>query len=373
MSIRRLASFTLPGAVVCLICVTLLTGCGGAGMSSLASGSGTSTSSSSTSSAGSLVASIKTVVGLGALALNSSTHTAYVLAPRASQPSLVVVDDSTNKVKATVNLSGNPDALAVNPATNMVYIANSYANTVSVLNGSTNAIVAAVSVGNYPTLVAVDSTSDTIYVANSSDDTVSVIDGSTNKVTATVLVDSCPSAIVVNSGAGDVYVATPSSTPPANPSDGTIAVISQKTNQVVEVWKTEVPAYSMVLDSADGKLYVANYKDGQNSTVMAIDTTTGQTSGSLTVGGAILPEGMVVDPVTETLYAYLDGNGNILAIDTATLNVLNADGFNAPASSSWGLDVDSSTHEIYVAGNTVPISESQSAFGSVNIYQGVSN
>lgn len=377
MYIRRPFSSTLLSAVVCVLSAVLITGCGGAGVSSLAGASnGTgSAPSSPTASEGSLLASVRTVAGIGALAVDSSTHTAYVLAPRATQPSLIVVDDSTNSVKTTVNLSGDPDALAVDPTTNMVYIANLNANTVSVLNGETNAIVATIPVGNYPTLVAVDPTTDTIYVANSTDGTISVISGSTNKVTATVFVGIRPSAMVVNSAAGEVYVGIPADT--TNPCDNTnpctISVVSQKTNQVVNDWKTATTPYSMVLDSDNGTLYVANYEYGKNSTVSAIDVTSGQTSGSLTVGGPIAPEGIIVDPAAETLYAYLDGEGSILAIDTKTLQVLHADGFTALNSSSWGLDVDSSTHKLYVAGNEVPISASQSAYGSVNVYQGVSN
>lgn len=108
MSIRRPAAFTLPGAVVCLLSVAILTGCGGSGVSSLAPGTSSSVPSGSTAPGGSLVASVKTIVGLGVLAVDSPTHAVYVLAPHATQPSLVVVDDSTNKVKSTINLSGKP-------------------------------------------------------------------------------------------------------------------------------------------------------------------------------------------------------------------------------------------------------------------------
>lgn len=365
MSIRRLLSSTLPSAAVLILSAALMTGCGTAGIPSSTAAAGSSNSTGSTASVGSQLASVKTVVGVGALAVDPATHRVYVLAPRATQPSLVVVDDSNNSVKTTINLSGKPVAIAMDPTTNMVYIDNQYANTVSVLNGATNAIVATVPVGNYPTLAAVDPTTDTIYVANSTDGTISVIDGSTNKVTATVFVGSYPSAIVVNSAVGEVYV--------ADPADNTISVISQKTNQVVTAWKTALPAYSMALDSTNGKLYVANYENGKNSTVSAIDVTNGQTSGSLTISGAIVPGGIVVDSAADTLYAYLDAEGGIVPIDTKTLQTLHIGGFAAFDSSSWGLGVDSSTHKVYVAGNIVPLSASQSAYGSVNIYQGVPN
>ena len=61
-------------------------------------------------------------------------------------------------VTATIAAGSGPDAVAVNPATNMVYVVNSNSNNVSVINGATNA-TSTVSVGYTPTAIAVNPTS----------------------------------------------------------------------------------------------------------------------------------------------------------------------------------------------------------------------
>ena len=70
-----------------------------------------------------------------------------------------------------------PFAVAVNPSTNTVYVANAFGNSVSVINGSTNTITATVSVGTHPRGVAVNPSTNTIYVTNQGGNSVSVING----------------------------------------------------------------------------------------------------------------------------------------------------------------------------------------------------
>ena len=66
--------------------------------------------------------------------------------------------------------------------------------------------VVAIPVGSAPSLVAVDRASNLIYVTNAGDNSVSVIDGATNTVIDTVPVASFPQAIVVDSSLHRVYV-----------------------------------------------------------------------------------------------------------------------------------------------------------------------
>jgi DNA-binding beta-propeller fold protein YncE len=46
-----------------------------------------------------------------------------------------VISGRTNTVKATVRHVPTPVAVAVNPATNVIYVTNAFQNTVSVLAG----------------------------------------------------------------------------------------------------------------------------------------------------------------------------------------------------------------------------------------------
>ena len=84
-----------------------------------------------------------------------------------------------NSVVKTINVGKSPDGVAVNPNTNMVYVANAYSNMTSVIDSSTNTLVTTIAVGNSPSAVAVNPNTKMVYVVNYNDNTVSVIDGST--------------------------------------------------------------------------------------------------------------------------------------------------------------------------------------------------
>jgi YVTN family beta-propeller protein len=93
-------------------------------------------------------------------------------------------------VVATIPVGIDPEEVAVNPATNTIYVTNMDSGTVSVIRGQTKKVVATIPVGTSsfpePRGVAVNPATDTIYVANQNDGTVSVISGRTNTVVATI-------------------------------------------------------------------------------------------------------------------------------------------------------------------------------------------
>jgi YVTN family beta-propeller protein len=130
---------------------------------------------------------------------------------------------------ATVTVGGGPGGVGVNPATNTIYVANSAqdsngnpvpnGDTLSVINGATGkptdpagcAAVGTVPVGTGPAAVAVDPATNTVYAANTGDGavqegTVSVVDGSMCDAGQTSGCASQPPA-QVTVGAGPVSVA----------------------------------------------------------------------------------------------------------------------------------------------------------------------
>jgi YVTN family beta-propeller protein len=91
-----------------------------------------------------------------------------------------------------------PISVAVNPNTNMVYVANSNSSTVSVIDGTANSLVRDVPVGEFPiNSVAVNPNTNMVYVANSNSSTVSVIDGTTGRA-ENIAVGSGPTDIAVS-------------------------------------------------------------------------------------------------------------------------------------------------------------------------------
>ena len=59
-------------------------------------------------------------------------------------------------VASTVTVGSSPFALAVNPATGRIYVANTGSNTVSVIDGSRDTVTATVTVGSQPVALAVN-------------------------------------------------------------------------------------------------------------------------------------------------------------------------------------------------------------------------
>jgi YVTN family beta-propeller protein len=172
-----------------------------------------------------------------ALAVNQRTDTIYVLEP--GTPSTVAVVDGAH-CNATVTTGcshlgptitvgnsypGLPAELAVNDATNSVYVGNSIDNTVSVINGATcnghfttgcNQRPTVVTIGRGVADVAVDPGSGLVYVSNSNDDTVSIIDGANCNGTITsgcaqsppsVPAGGRPRGIAIDATDHNVYVA----------------------------------------------------------------------------------------------------------------------------------------------------------------------
>jgi YVTN family beta-propeller protein len=67
--------------------------------------------------------------------------------------------------------------VGVDPETNLVYVANSWSDDVSVIDATTNRVMATISAGRAPWGVAVNTKTNRIYIANAWDSTISVIDG----------------------------------------------------------------------------------------------------------------------------------------------------------------------------------------------------
>jgi YVTN family beta-propeller protein len=107
-------------------------------------------------------------------------------------------------VTATVTVGAGPEAIAVNPATNRIYVANATDNTVTVIDGATNATTT-VPTGTAPSAIVVNAVTNQIYVANTASDNVTVIDGATN-ATTTVALEGAPEGLAINPVTNRIYV-----------------------------------------------------------------------------------------------------------------------------------------------------------------------
>jgi YVTN family beta-propeller protein len=173
----------------------------------------------------------------------------------------------------------------------------------------------------------------------------------------------------VNSAAGLVYV--------ANSADDTVSVISEQTDEVVDLWEVVKPVngntpppqrpFALVLNAVSNNLYVANFTAG---TVAVLDGSTGTIKTTITVGTE--PNGIVLDNTTQTLYVSNLYSESISMINAATGVVEKVNGFIG-VGSSYGIAVDSVTHSIFVTENHVGDGTVDTFYGTLNVFQGMTN
>jgi YVTN family beta-propeller protein len=190
------------------------------------------------------------------LAVNVATNTIYA---GDFNQTVYVVNGATNTVTTTITV---PEALqmAVNPATNRIYIAaaNPIFGEVTVVDGVTNQVITNVTIpGSTNTIfTAVDLVRNLIYAGDSNstgspNGVVAVINGATNKVTTTIVVPGEPTGLAVDPVARRVYV--------DNFDLNEVQIINEATNKLTP---TTVPVgsepYYNALDFYRGLLYVTN-------------------------------------------------------------------------------------------------------------------
>jgi YVTN family beta-propeller protein len=199
---------------------------------------------------------------------------------------------------------GQPGAVAVNPVTNKIYVANFSDNNITVIDGATNS-TATVPVGATPQALAVNPVTNKIYVANSFN--VAVIDGATN-ATAN-FADVGALLVEVNPITNKIYFAT---------GFNSLMVLDGATNNIQTVRvPNSLTLSNLAVNPATNKIYLA---DADRSNVTVIDGATNTIIATIpttlvfSIGLAVNP--VAVNPVTDTVYLAA-GNvngGSILAL-----------------------------------------------------------
>jgi YVTN family beta-propeller protein len=113
-----------------------------------------------------------------------------------------IADPTQTVVHANVGTS--PQGIAVDPTNDAAYVANT--SSVSVINGHTNAVSATIPVNATPTAIAVDPSTHFVFVADGAGNQVVAIDGTTNTVTTSVPLTSSPHDIAVDPSTHSVWV-----------------------------------------------------------------------------------------------------------------------------------------------------------------------
>jgi YVTN family beta-propeller protein len=295
------------------------------------------------------------------VAVNPTTDTAYFGAFNAAN--LTVIDGTTDAVTTTIGLSSDPRGIAVDPATDTVYVSVLAATTssqpmVEVIDGATNTVTSTVSlpVGSEPFGLAVDSSTDTLYVAEYGAAAVAVIDGSTNSVTTTVSTDSEPVALAVDettnviwvssgsddvqsiSGASDAVVQTISpgggdlegvavdpatDTVYAATETGGVAVINGATGAITTTIAVTEPLLAVAVDPGSGTVFASSEdgtqleSGGSAGTTWVIDASTNTITDTVERGGVQVAVDTATGSAYEAAEGAVPGNGWVLTPSTA--------------------------------------------------------
>jgi DNA-binding beta-propeller fold protein YncE len=244
-----------------------------------------------------------------------------------------VTSAGCNQTAATVDVGNGPSALAVDQLTDTVYVSNQADNTVSVIDGATcngnhpggcGQTPPTLPIGSNPDGVAIDQATNTVYVTNGGSNTVSMIDGATcdsadqggcGQTPGTVAVGNGPYPIAVDQRTGAVYV--------GNDGDGTLSLINgtacnaTKTascGKLITVPVEPFP-YRIAVDQATGTAYVTSVLD---SDVATINGRRCSASGGANCRPQPIPLRMggfggaiALDPSSNTAYVPDDGDGEV--------------------------------------------------------------
>jgi len=263
-----------------------------------------------------------------AMAVNPATQKVYV-ANRESR-NVTIIDSITNST-TTVATGGGPAALAVNPATNKIYVVNMFDGTVTVIDGADNS-TSTVPVGLSPRDVAINPFTNKIYVANEHSNSVTVIDGATN-ASLTIGVGSGPRYIAVNPVTNKIYV------PARSGSDVTVIDGADNSKTTVGIGSSpEKVAINPVTNTIHviGSIFLTRIAGANNS------------AETIFFGA---PSAIAIDAVTNL--AYISDSYGTVGIVEGTSNRIN---FVELTGSPPAIAVNSSTSRVYVAlrGNMAP-------------------
>jgi YVTN family beta-propeller protein len=242
--------------------------------------------------------------------VNQVTNKIYIA--NENSANVTVIDGATNTT-TTVAAGSFPFAVAVNPVTNKIYVTNcgsecggsgSGNGNITVIDGATNSTTTVTDPNaTAPNAVAVNPVTNKIYVGNFESENVTVIDGATNSTTTVGTGACCNWAVTVNPVTNKIYLRNPYN----------VTVIDGATNLTTTV-ATGANPEAVAVNPVTNKIYVANEGSHANlSNVTVIDGATNSTT-TVTDPNAVEPAAVVVNPVTNQIYVANSGSNNVTVI-----------------------------------------------------------
>ncbi|HLY65224.1 MAG TPA: YncE family protein, partial [Chloroflexota bacterium] len=216
-------------------------------------------------------------------------------------------------VIANVTVDLQPEGVAVNPNTSLIYSTGRTHNTVTVVDGKTNQVTGNILLGGQPHALAVLTALNRVYATSISSTgfgSLAVIDASTNSVMTYLPIgfEASPAAVAVNQNTGRVYVTAPGLK--------TVAVIDGLSNSIVDMIHGFLEPADIAVNSTTNRVYVTNL---DYDTLSVIDGASDNFAGNAIKVGNGIAAAVAVNPATNRIYvgtngavAVVDGNSNSL-------------------------------------------------------------
>jgi YVTN family beta-propeller protein len=331
------------------------------------------------------------------LGVDVATGTVYVADGEANALSMIngntcnasTMTGCSSSTASVSTLGQDPIGVVVDEQTRTVYAVNAGSDTVAVINARTcNALdrrgcgakPALVNVPGGPEFLALDSATNTIYVADSNSGMVSVINGNTCSAQTPNGCQKAPASVNAGPGAFPIAVDQLTNTVYVGTNSG-VAVINGRTCDSADTRGCSAQPATLPLgnepagvavDDADHTVYVS----GEDGTVGVINAATcngtdtaGCSDSPRTVSVGSDPRGDAYDPSTGTIYVTNSGSNTVSLLNASSCGASVAAGCSAVprsfpvGSSPRRIAIDAASGTVYVvntAGNTVSVIRARS-------------
>ncbi len=301
-----------------------------------------------------------------ALGFNTATHRLYAV-DQDSDRVLVLNKDGT---QSSILVGKQPNAIAIDPGIDRVYVVNAGSGNVSVIDGSSDRVVATIPTDTRPYAIGMDASLHRAYATNTFSNRVTVIDGATNQAQqlavgskdfvetdarrhraffisyedpALTVLDSDkkihredlglshPWGLAVDAQRGIVYV--------TEIGKDTLVAYHEANGKTEKVSTGSMPD-AVAIDEAANRIYVANYAA---DSVTVVDGATMKPTATVPVGTH--PQALAVDGKRHIVLVANTHSNNVTLIDSSGRVVATLPAGTNP----YAVAVDSDTGNSYVA------------------------
>lgn len=203
----------------------------------------------------------------------------------------------------------NPVGIAVNSATNKIFVVNMEAGIVSVIDGNSNEIIGNIEVGASPREIVVDEKKNIAYVTNRDSNTVSVIDCNTHELKLGILVGDRPRGIFLNQEDEKIFV--------SNRDSSDISVIDTRLNKKISTIPVTGNPMGLTHDPLSNIIYVASMNA---NSLNLVDVTTGKEIQRIPVGES--PTAVSFSEKQRRVYVTNKDSDSINVIDVLSRKIL---------------------------------------------------